>query len=231
MPPIAPHASQIRSIEDMSGPSGRLEAVLNTGADDARFAAVVCHPHPPSGGTLHTKAVYHAMKAFSAFGMPVIRFNFRGVGLSQGEYDDGRGEQEDVRAALDWTDQNLHLPMLLAGFSFGSYVGLKACCGDSRVQGRVALGLPVRAAGRDYSYEFLSRCEGPKLFVSGDHDQFSPQSVMERILADVPEPKRMVWVHGADHFFGGIPGSPESKLDIMQTNIRSWLRTELGLTE
>jgi alpha/beta superfamily hydrolase len=188
--PTSASPSQIHSIEDLSGPSGRLEAVLNAGRADAEFAALVCHPHPPSGGTMHTKAVYHAMKAFSAFGMPVVRFNFRGVGLSEGVYDDGYGEQDDVRAALDWMEQNLRLPMLVAGFSFGSYVALKACCEDARVHGRIGLGLPVRAAGRDYTYEFLTRCEGPKLFISGDHDEFSPRPVMERLLADVPEPKR-----------------------------------------
>ena len=215
----------------MSGPAGRLEAVLNTGRDDAHFAALVCHPHPPSGGTMHTKAVYHAMKAFSAFGMPVVRFNFRGVGLSEGLFDDGHGEQDDVRAALDWMEQNLRLPLLVAGFSFGAYVGLKACCGDNRVQGRVGLGLPVRAAGRDYTYEFLRQCEGPKLFVSGDQDQFSPRTVMERTLEDLPEPKRMVWVRGADHFFAGVPGSPESKLNQMQMDVRGWLAAEFDLSE
>ena len=180
---------------------------------------------------MHTKAVYHAMKAFSAFGMPVVRFNFRGVGLSEGVYDDGHGEQDDVRAALDWMEQNLRLPLLLAGFSFGAYVGLKACCDDIRVKGRVGLGLPVRAAGRDYTYEFLRHCQGPKLFVSGDRDQFSPRTVMERTLADVPEPRRMVWVHGADHFFAGVPGSPESKLNAMQMDVRGWLAAEFDLSE
>ena len=231
MIPAAAQTSQIRSIDDLSGPAGRLEAVLNVGRDDAEFAAIVCHPHPPSGGTLHTKAVYHAMKAFSAFGMPVVRFNFRGVGRSEGVYDDGYGEQDDVRAAIDWTERNLRLPILLAGFSFGSYVGLKASCGDDRVHGRVGLGLPVRAAGRDYTYEFLQHCSGPKLFISGDQDEFSPRIVMERMLAEVPDPKRMVWVAGADHFFAGIPGSPASKLNDMQMDLRGWLAAEFDLSE
>src|SRR3984893_14769062 len=101
-----PFRSHVRSIEDLHGPAGRLEAVLNTGLDDAPFAALVCHPPPPSGGTLHNKVVYHAMKAFSAFGLPVLRFNFRGVGLSEGEHDDGKGEQNDARAALSWLEHN-----------------------------------------------------------------------------------------------------------------------------
>ena len=231
MIPPAPSASQIRAIEDLHGPAGHLEAVLNVGRDDAEFAAVVCHPHPPSGGTMHTKAVYHAMKAFSAFGMPVVRFNFRGVGRSDGFYDEGQGEQDDVRATLDWMERNLRLPILLAGFSFGSYVGLKACCGDDRVHGRVGLGLPVRAAGRDYTYEFLKDCPGPKLFISGDHDQFSPRAVMEPMLAELSQPTRMVWVNGADHFFAGVPGSPASKLNDMQMDLRGWLAAEFDLSE
>src|SRR5882724_11336749 len=112
--------SQIRSIEDLRGPTGRLEAILNTGCDDAPYAALVCHPHPMGGGTMHNKVVYHTMKAFSSFGLPVLRFNFRSVGLSEGVHDEGHGEQEDVQAALNWVERNLNLPILFAGFSFGS---------------------------------------------------------------------------------------------------------------
>src|SRR5271170_3025069 len=99
-------SSHIRSIDDLRGPAGRLEAVLNTGRDDAPYAALVCHPHPKGGGTMHNKVVYHTMKAFVSFGLPVLRFNFRSVGLSEGEFDDGQGERDDVRAALDWMEQN-----------------------------------------------------------------------------------------------------------------------------
>src|ERR1700761_790843 len=127
-----PAASQIRSIDDLNGSAGRLEALLNSGRADASYSALVCHPHPAGGGTMHNKVVYHAMKAFSAFGLPVLRFNFRGTGLSEGEHDEGRGEVDDVRAALDWLHSNLKLPILFAGFSFGANVGLRACCGDSR---------------------------------------------------------------------------------------------------
>src|SRR5258708_37951594 len=116
--------SQVRSIDDLRGPAGRLEAVLNTGRDDAPYAALVCHPHPLGGGSMHNKGVYHAMKAFTSFGLPVVRFNFRGVGLSDGEFDWGKGEQDDVRAALDLIVDNLNRPNLFAGFSFGSPGGL-----------------------------------------------------------------------------------------------------------
>ncbi len=222
--------SQVRAIEDLRGPEGRLEAVLNTGAADALFAALVCHPYPPAGGTMHNKVVYHAMKAFNGFGLPVVRFNFRGVGLSEGSFSEGYGERDDVRAALDWMERTLELPILFAGFSFGSYVGLRACCGDDRVKGCVGLGLPVRAAGRDYTYRFLQECGGPRLFVSGDRDQFSPREVLEPVFAGLPEPKRLVWVAGADHFFQGVPGSPEPKLEGMQEAIRMWLGDSFGLT-
>ena len=180
---------------------------------------------------MHNKVVYHAMKVFSGFGLPVLRFNFRGAGLSEGSYDDGDGERDDVRTAVDWMDRELGLPILFAGFSFGSYVGLRATCGDGRVVGRVGLGLPVRAAGRDYTYGFLRECEGPRLFVSGDQDQFSPPEVLGRIFKGLAEPKRLVWVEGADHFFQGGPGSPGGKLGVMQEAIRSWLRDSFGLGE
>ena len=109
-----PFASQIRSIDDLFGPAGKLEAVLNTGRDAAAYTAIVCHPHPLHGGTMHTKAVYHAMKAFSHFGLPTLRFNFRGVGLSEGEFDNADGEQNDVRAGLSWLEHNFKKPTLLA---------------------------------------------------------------------------------------------------------------------
>lgn len=221
--------SQVRTIDDMRGPAGRLEAVQNTGAEDAGYAALVCHPYPPAGGTMHNKVVYHAMKGFSAVGVPVVRFNFRGVGLSEGAFDNGHGERDDVRSALDWMAERLKLPILFCGFSFGSYVGLRACCGDERVVGRVGLGLPVRAAGRDYTYGFLRECGGPRLFVSGDHDQFSPRSVLEPVFAGLPEPKRLRWISGADHFFQGVTGSPEPKLAKMQEELRMWLRDSFSL--
>jgi alpha/beta superfamily hydrolase len=219
----------VRTIDDLRGPAGRIEALLNTGRDDAPYSALVCHPHPAGGGTMHNKVVYHAMKALSSCGLPVLRFNFRGVGLSEGDHDNGHGEREDVRAALDWLEQKFQRPILFAGFSFGSQVGLRACCGDSRVQGLIGLGLPVRAAGRDYSYGFLPECTAPKLFVSGDHDEFGPHELLSQVWERAPEPKRLVWIEGADHFFQGTAGSPGAKLNRMQAEIRHWLNDTFGL--
>jgi alpha/beta superfamily hydrolase len=228
-PPLIPQTSQIRSVDDLHGPAGRLEALLNTGRDDAPFTALVCHPHPAGGGTMHNKVVYHTMKALSSCGLPVLRFNFRGTGLSEGKHDHGQGEQDDVRAALDWLERTYARPILFAGFSFGSAVGLKACCGDVRVQGLIGLGLPVHAAGREYTYGFLPKCSAPKLLLSGDHDSFAPQEQLTTVWERMPEPKRLVWIEGADHFFQGTVESPGSKLNVVQSQILLWLRQTFGI--
>ena len=178
---------------------------------------------------MHNKVVYHAMKALSGAGLPVLRFNFRGVGLSEGEHDHGRGEQDDVRAALDWLEERFHKPILLAGFSFGSVVGLSTACADERVAGLVGLGLPVSAAGRDYTFEFLRHCPQPKLFVSGDHDEFSPADALRAALAQAEEPKSTVLIAGADHFFQGTADSPGAKLAQMQAAIHAWLAETFSL--
>src|SRR5271170_2640276 len=223
MNPIVPASSHppattpsIRSIDNLRGPAGPLEALLNAGKPEARFAALVAHPHPLFGGTMHNKVVYHTMKALGSFGLPVLRFNFRGAGLSAGVHDHGRGERDDVRAAIDWLDWEFHLPILFAGFSFGANVGLRACCGDDRVKGLIALGTPVHAEGRDYHYEFLSGCNAPKLFVSGDHDRYGPVTQVEAVVRSAPAPAELVWIADADHFFVG-------KLDAMQDAIKKWV--------
>lgn len=178
---------------------------------------------------MHNKVVYHAMKAISSFGIPVLRFNFRGVGLSEGEHAHGPGEREDTRAALDWLDRTFARPILFAGFSFGSHVGMHACCADARVHGMIALGLPVAAAGRKYAYGFLADCPQPKLFISGDHDQFAPVEDLEEVWSRVPEPKQTRIIAGAEHFFQGTPESPGPKLAEMQAEIRTWLIENFSL--
>lgn len=207
---------RIRSVDDLRGPAGRLEAVLNDGRSDAPCAALVCHPHPVYGGTMHNKVVYHAMKAFQAHGLPVLRFNFRGAGLSEGEHDHGHGEKDDVKAALNWLEREYDLPLLFAGFSFGSSVGLRACCGDERVKGMAALGLPVQAGGRAYHYSFLAQCTQPKIFISGTKDEFGPQTEVEAAVAAAAPPAELVFIPGADHFFAG-------KLEQMQQPLIAWV--------
>jgi alpha/beta superfamily hydrolase len=208
--------SSIRSLF-LDGPAGRLEALLNAGAEGASYAAVVCHPHPLYGGTLHNKVVFHTMKALNGFGYPVLRFNFRGAGLSQGDHDLGDGEVEDVQTALDWVDREFHLPMLFAGFSFGAVVGLRAACPDARVRAVIGLGLPVAAIDdRTYDFEFLQTCMKPKLFVSGDRDQFGPRAKLEAVVGSLPEPKKLAIVLGADHFF-------EGRLRELRESLEAWV--------
>ena len=208
-------ANGIKSLF-LNGPAGRLEALLNEGQPDATHAALVCHPHPLFGGTMHNKVVYHAMKTLSGFGFPVLRFNFRGAGLSEGEHDKGQGEQDDVRAALHWLESELHLPVIFCGFSFGAATGLRAACADTRVVGLISLGTPVGVEGRAYTYPFLKDCIRPKLFVSGSHDKYGPPESLKKVVDAAPEPKEMVIVEGGDHFF-------EGHLAEMQAAIHAWI--------
>jgi len=196
-------SGSIRSLF-IDGAAGRLEALLNSGADDATHAALVCHPHPVYGGTMHNKVVFHAMKALNSFGFPVLRFNFRGFGLSEGEHAHGEGEGEDVRAALDWLEREFPLPLIFAGFSFGAAVGLRVACPDGRVRAAIGLGLPVQPGDdRVYNFDFLQSCTKPKLFVSGSRDQYGPRGRVEKLVNSLPEPKKLVIIDSADHFFEG----------------------------
>jgi alpha/beta superfamily hydrolase len=214
--------STIRSLF-LNGPAGRLEALLNAGASSPTHAAVVCHPHPLFGGTLHNKVVFHTMKALNSFGFPVLRFNFRGTGLSEGEHDYGKGEIEDVQTALEWLDAQYHLPLIFAGFSFGAAIGLRAACPDPRVSAAIGLGIPVAPVAADtedprvYTFEFLHDCAKPKLFVSGARDQFGPRAKLQALADSLPEPKKLVIVEGADHFF-------EGRLHELRNAVESWIK-------
>ena len=216
-PTLEAHASpaSLRSL-DLRGPAGRLEALLNEGSPGAPYVTLLCHPHPLGGGTMHNKVVYHAMKVFHGLGWPVLRFNFRGTGLSEGAHD-GRAEVDDVRAALDWLAGEYNLPIVAAGFSFGAAMGLKACSTHPGIQGFAALGLPTHAEGRDYTYPYLQSCLFPKLFLSGSRDQFAPADQLRSIADSAPEPKQLVLIDQADHFFLG-------HLPAMQAALGQWLR-------
>jgi len=199
----------------LTGPAGRLEAILWRPAAEAppALAAVVCHPHPLFGGTLHNKVVYQAAKSLDALGLAVLRFNFRGAGLSAGVHDHGRGEEGDVRSALDFLAQEFPgVPLLLAGFSFGSWVGLRVGCGDARVTELIGLGIPVDRS--DFSY--LDRCAKPKLFVHGEHDEFGHAEKARAFVAALPGDNRFVAIAGVDHFFAG-------KLGELDRVIREWM--------
>lgn len=222
-------SSFVRNV-NLMGPAGRLEALINEGASGSPCAAVICHPHPKGGGTLHNKVVYHAMKALNApeFGLqwPVLRFNFRGTGLSEGQHD-GSAESDDVLAALRWIENEYNLPIVLVGFSFGAAMALKACCTRTTQPGSsttphaiAALGLPTQAEGRTYRYSFLNHCLLPKLFLSGDRDQYAPAVELSALAATTAEPKKLVLLPGADHFFAG-------QLHAMQNALASWCKDQL----
>jgi len=169
---------------------------------------------------MHNKVVFHAMKALNSFGFPVLRFNFRGTGLSAGQHDEGRGEIADVQAALAWLKREFALPIIFAGFSFGAVTGLRAACPDPNVTALISIGTPVDAAGRLYSYSFLRQCRKPKLFVSGDRDQYGPHAALEQVVAQAADPKELVFVPG-DHFFQG-------HLSEMRLTVESWLHELSG---
>ena len=166
---------------------------------------------------MHNKVVFHAMKALNGLGFPVLRFNFRGAGLSEGTHDEGRGEVEDTKTALRWLKERFHLPVVVAGFSFGAATGLRAACPDAQVDALIALGMPVRVDDRSCGYKFLSECAKPKLFVSGGNDQFGPRRELEQLVGRVPEPKWLVIIEGADHFFSGHMGE-------MKRSVEEWVR-------
>ncbi|HKV23097.1 MAG TPA: alpha/beta family hydrolase [Candidatus Acidoferrum sp.] len=205
----------------LDGPAGRLEAILWSPAAGAPpMAALVCHPHPLFGGTMHNKVVYNAAKSLDALGLAVLRFNFRGTALSEGTHDKGIGERGDVRAALDFLAAEFpKIPLLLAGFSFGSWVGLRVGCEDARVKFLIGLGAPVNNV--DFSY--LESCAKPKLFVHGENDQFGDASKLKTMVASLPGENRTVIVPGAEHFFQG-------KLDQLNAAITDWTRERIPRT-
>jgi uncharacterized protein len=200
----------------LPGPAGPLEALLWTPVSDAApvLAAVVCHPHPLYGGTLHNKVVYQVAKSLDALGVPVLRFNFRGAGRSEGAHDRGRGEAGDVQAALDFLAAEFSgVPQLLAGFSFGAWVGLRVGCAHQQVAELIGLGTPVNNS--DFSY--LRRCTKPKLFVQGSRDEHGDIRKLEKLVASLPGENRLVTVENADHFFA-------SRLDQLDGTITAWMR-------
>ncbi len=178
-----------------------------------RHVALVCHPHPVFGGTMHNKVAYRAAKSALLAGLPTLRFNFRGAGTSPGEHTGGPGERDDVRAALDYLSVKFPgLPVCLMGFSFGAWVGLEVGATDARVSTLVGLGVPVNIS--DLSY--LRGVVKPKLIVQGTRDQYGSVAQVAEFYQSLSEPKQIHWVEGADHFFAG-------KLDEVQEVLRQFL--------
>ena len=200
-----------RRIEShwIAGPAGRLEALLeepevgqalSPAGSEVRMAAVVCHPHPLYGGTMHNKVVYRMARGLRRAGVVALRFNFRGVGLSEGVHAHLTGEIEDARAALAWLHERYPtLPFALAGFSFGARAITRLGCEVEGARWLMAAGFPTRYGPTDY----LETCLARKIFIQSTHDQYGPRAELEAIYAKLPEPKELTWIEATDHFFAG----------------------------
>lgn len=190
-----PLASRLYSVM-FPGPAGELEGLWKEAVGERRGAAVFAHPHPLHGGTMHNKVVYRAVQALTQSGYETLRFQFRGVGLSQGRYDTGRGEVEDYRAALEQAVARVGPPVVAGGFSFGAAMALRACAGDPRVSAYLGLGLPVATE----SARLLPRPSVPALLLVGERDAFGPPGDLLRFAQGSA---RVVVIPEADHFFEG----------------------------
>ena len=198
----------------IAGPVGKLEALLEW-EPNARppLVALVCHPHPAFGGTMHNKVVFQAAKAAVQLGLPTLRFNFRGVGQSEGEFAEGIGEQNNARAALEYIETRFpETPVCVMGFSFGAWVGMTVGGTDPRTVALVGLGLPAGMM----DFKFLLDVRKPKLIVQGTRDMYGPRAEVEALFQLLPTPKRLHWVEGANHFFAG-------HLDDAQNAVRGFL--------
>jgi uncharacterized protein len=195
-------------ITDLAGPAGRLEALLDapSATEPVRAAVVFAHPHPQYGGTMHTKTVFQGAKALARIGCAVLRFNFRGVGASEGTFDRGEGEMDDFRAALDYMAAHYPgLPLWAAGFSFGSWVALETGATDDRVKVLIGIAPPVAtsASGMNYAFPNTLVSTKPKFFVQGEADEVCPLEGMWHFYGQLQEPKELVAIDGADHLFEG----------------------------
>jgi alpha/beta superfamily hydrolase len=192
-----------RRIEShfIPGPAGRLEALLEEPHDQTpNVAVVLCHPHPLYGGTMHNKVVYRMARGLRHAGAVVLRFNFRGVGRSEGRHGNLTGEIEDARAALEWLRERYpDLPFALAGFSFGARAITQLGCSLTGAQWLLAAGFPTRYGAVDY----LETCTVRKIFIQSTHDQYGPRAELEGMYARWAEPKQLIWIESAGHFFDG----------------------------
>ena len=202
---------------DLAGPAGRLESILMTPDGAPRAAAVICHAHPLHGGIMHFKVIFRVAKALQEQRLAVLRFNFRGVGRSEGAHDHGIGEQEDARAGLDELARRFpSLPLVIGGFSFGAHVALRVALRDERVRAAASLGL---ALAHIDDLSFLAQLSKPRLFVQGGRDEFGGADRIRAVVEPLPEPKSLVVVEGADHYFTG-------RLDEVHAAVAGWAATQ-----
>jgi len=202
------------TVIDLTGPAGRLEAVLDlpapapgsTGPQAVRAAVVFAHPHPQFGGTMHTKVVFQGAKGLARLGCAVLRFNFRGVGRSEGAFDQGAGEKADFSAALSYMSAHYPgIPLWAAGFSFGSWVALEVGALDDRVSALIGVAPPVATSISGMTYEFPATLasEKPKFLIHGEADEVCPIEGMWKFYGQLREPKELVVIDAADHLFEG----------------------------
>lgn len=199
---------------------GRLEAILKEPTEAAKGAALVCHPHPLGGGTMHNKVVYRASAGLSDAGLVSLRFNFRGVGASTGAHDDGNGEKQDVLDALNYLTENYpNLPVTFAGFSFGSRVGSEVALDDNRVVRLISIGTPVDK----YDFSFLKNCRKPILFVHGDSDEFGSVENLKALAAQVAvnADAKLIVFKNCGHFF-------DRHLNELREAIKNWTLEQMA---
>jgi uncharacterized protein len=200
----------------IAGPAGRLEALLEEPEDRvATEVALVCHPHPQGGGTMHNKVVYRMARALRSAGYAVLRFNYRGVNLSEGVYDEGVGETEDARTALaDLRAKYPGLPIVLAGFSFGSRIALRLAAEETGIERVIAVGFPTKYPHWEYVFDVTA----PKIFVQSTQDEFGPYQDFSPFYDSLPYPKELHWVEARDHFFAGNLDAFEAKMASIAAN-------------
>lgn len=195
---------------DLYSSAGRLEALYRELQDPAGIA-VVCHPHPMGGGTLHNKVVFRAARGLEAANVATLRFNFRGVGASGGKHDQGDGEIDDVNAAIEWAKKkHPGKKLFVGGFSFGAWVSTRAACERADVDAVFLIGTPVNK----YDFGYLRDCEKPMLFVHGTQDEHGDVNKLEKLIPTVRNAESVI-ITGADHFF-------TKQLDALEETIRGW---------
>lgn len=182
-------------------PTGRLESQLTEPKNfPGEWAAVLCHPHPQFGGTMHTKGIFRSARALQALGMATLQFNFRGVGFSSGVYDAGRGEKQDVRAAVDFLRNRYpQAKLCLLGFSFGAWVGLQVGLEEDRIEQLIGLGIPLSLS----DFSFMVPCVKPKFIVQGARDEFGPRESIQSWFETLAEPKHLAFIEDSTHLFEG----------------------------
>lgn len=189
-----------RRIERLfiQGPVGRLEAILEEPEGALVEAALICHPHPKGGGTMHNKVVHRLARGLRNSGCVVLRFNYRGVNLSEGEYDHGAGEIDDAHTALtELVSRYPNVPVLGAGFSFGSRIVLHLARREQQIQRVMVVGFPTKYPNREYVYEVSQ----PRYFVQSTNDEFGPKPELQIFYDTLAQPKHIDWIESTDHFF------------------------------